>query len=152
VLDAEVLRFTLRDELTMLARLVVAATAGGLIGWERRASGHLVGIRTLSLVATGSAIFALVSAVGFLDADPARVAAGVATGVGFIGAGTILVRGGTLHGLTTAAAIWASAALGLAAGAGMYVLALGGAVLVTAILVLLPRGVMEQEAGTGPQE
>ncbi len=127
----------------MFARVAVAAIAGGIIGWERRSSGHLAGIRTMALVGAGSAIFALVSAAGFVDADPARVAAGVATGVGFIGAGTIVVRGGSLHGLTTAAAIWVSAALGLAAGAGMYLLAVTGAIFVTAVLALVPRGLAE---------
>lgn len=139
MLDTDLFRFSLTDELTMLARLFVAAVAGGLVGYERGTTGHHAGIRTLSLVAVGSALFALVSMAGFEGGDPARIAAQVATGVGFIGAGTIIVRGRDVQGLTTAATVWLAAALGLAAGTGMYVLALGGAALAIAILTLLPR-------------
>jgi putative Mg2+ transporter-C (MgtC) family protein len=128
----------------MLARLAVAGAAGGVVGLERSRRGDRpAGFRTLALVAMGAAAFMLVSIAGFsgLDAaaDPARVGAQVATGVAFIGAG-VVVRSGRrgVRGLTTAAAIWMSAAIGLAAGAGMYVFALGGAAL-TAALLALPR-------------
>ncbi len=123
----------------MLARVVAAGAVGALVGWERRRALHPAGLRTLTLVAVGAAVFTLVSIFGFEDSDDARVAAQVATGVGFIGAGAIVSSGFAVRGLTTAAAIWSAAALGVAAGAGMYVLAVGGAVLVVAVLHLLPQ-------------
>lgn len=128
----------------MLLRIVVAAIVGGIIGFERRRSAHAAGIRTLALVAMGAAAFTVVSIFGFTDGDnqfrdPARVAAQVATGVGFIGAGTMIRSGEMVRGLTTAAGIWMAAGLGVAAGTGMYVFALGGAILATAILYGLPR-------------
>jgi putative Mg2+ transporter-C (MgtC) family protein len=150
-MDLDVFRFTFEEELTLLGRLLAAALVGGIVGWERRDSGHQAGVRTLALVSMGAAAFALVSLLGFgANADTARVAAQVASGVGFIGAGTILVRGATVQGLTTAAAIWLSAALGLAAGTGMLLLALGGAVLATVILRIGPRpGTVEGEDEPG---
>lgn len=127
----------------MLARLLVAALAGALIGLERRRAERPAGVRTLSLTALGAACFTLVSINGFIDLgtvrDPARVAAQVATGVGFIGAGTIMRFGASIRGLTTATAIWVAAALGMAAATGMYVVALGGALLTFGVLEFLPR-------------
>lgn len=125
----------------MLARVVVAGGAGAILGWERRRHAHPAGLRTLMLVAVGSAVFALISVFGFegTSGDPSRVAAQVATGVGFIGAGAIVSSGFRVQGLTTAAAIWAAAALGVAAGVGMYVLALGGAVLAVVVLRFFPH-------------
>jgi putative Mg2+ transporter-C (MgtC) family protein len=136
--ETEIFRFSLEDELTMLARLFVAGIVGGAIGFERASTGHSAGIRTLSLVSLGAALFTLASIVGFEDADPARVAAQVATGVGFIGAGTIIVRGQNVQGLTTAASIWLAAALGMTAATGMYVVAVGAAIFTLVILALLP--------------
>jgi putative Mg2+ transporter-C (MgtC) family protein len=143
---SELLRFSPADELTMLFRLLVAAVAGGIVGYERRTTGHYAGIRTLSLVSMGAAVFTVASIYGFrvvedeVVRDPARVAAQVASGVGFLGAGTIILLGRTVRGLTTAAAIWMTAALGLAAGAGLVVLALAGALLTAAVLRFFPRG------------
>ncbi len=116
----------------MLARIAFAALVGGIIGFERRRAVRPAGIRTLALVAMGAAAFTVVSIFGFKDdtngvqqlRDPARIAAQVATGVGFIGAGTMIRFGEVVRGLTTAAGIWMSAALGVAAGAGMYIFAI----------------------------
>lgn len=145
-MDIEVFRFDISTELEMLARIAFAAIVGGIIGFERRRAARPAGIRTLALVAMGSSAFTVVSIFGFTGQegqlrDPARIAAQVATGVGFIGAGTMIRSGGVVRGLTTAAGIWMSAALGVAAGAGMYIFALGGALIATAILGLLPRAV-----------
>ncbi len=133
----------------MLARLALAALVGGIIGIERRHPDRPAGVRTLALTAMGAAAFTLVSIHGFGDEsptrDPARVAAQVATGVGFIGAGTIIHFSGSVRGLTTATAIWIAASLGMAAGTGMYVLSLGGALLAAAVLYLLPRRPDESE-------
>ncbi len=156
VLAVDVFRFSPGDQATMLARMLVAVVAGGILGWERKRAGHRAGIRTLAVVAIGSAIFTLASIYGFgtsganTSNDPSRVAAQVATGVGFIGAGTIVVLGRTVHGLTTAATIWVAAAVGMAAGAGMYVVALAGAVLTTVVLEFLPHGDDDERVPDGP--
>ncbi len=135
----DLLRFTWEEEVIMLMRVLVAAGAGALVGFERWHARKRVGIRTVSMVSTGAAVFTLVSIYGFEGHDTSRVAAQVASGIGFLGAGTILRQGGSIQGLTTAAAIWVAAALGLAAGAGLYILSVGGAILAAGALSLLPR-------------
>lgn len=143
-MDIEVFRFDLSTELEMLIRIAFAALVGGIIGFERRRAARPAGIRTLALVAMGAGAFTVVSIFGFKGEesqfrDPARIAAQVATGVGFIGAGTMIRSGGVVRGLTTAAGIWMSAALGVAAGAGMFIFAIGGALIATMILTWIPR-------------
>lgn len=111
-------------------RLLVAAALGGLIGFERERLERGAGLRTHALVATASALIMLVSSYGFADVvtanhtvvlDPSRIAAQVVSGIGFLGAGLIILRRNTVYGLTTAASVWAVAALGLACGAGMLI-------------------------------
>ncbi len=122
-------------ELEMVLRLLLAAALGAIIGFQRARAGKPAGIRTYSLICVGSALFAVVSALGFVGADPARIAAGIVAGIGFIGAGTIMHReGGIVEGLTTAATIWVVAGIGLAAGVGMYLIA--AAVTAIALVVL----------------
>ena len=99
---------------------------GSAVGYERRTADKPAGLRTLSLVALGSALFAIISAFGFDTADQSRVAAQIVTGVGFLGAGTILRSGVTISGLTTAATICATAAIGMAVGFGLYIAAASG--------------------------
>lgn len=126
----------------IVARLLTAAALGSLIGLERERLLWTAGIRTHMLVCVGACLFAIVSAYGFQSAtqmehvvlDPSRIAAQVVSGVGFLGAGAILLKGNVVRGLTTAASIWAVAALRLAAGGGLY-FAAGTATLV--ILVIL---------------
>ena len=110
----------------LAVRLAVAGTVGGLIGWERAASGKSAGLRTHVLVALGSAAFVAVAAQGHLGPDGvSRVIQGLITGVGFLGAGCILKSGeGQVTGLTTAAGIWLTAAVGVTAGLGREVSAL----------------------------
>ena len=121
----------------MVLRLLLATALGAVIGFQRERAGKLVGIRTLSLICVGSALFAVVSALGFAGADPSRIAAGIVAGIGFLGAGAILHReGGIVEGLTTATTIWAVAAIGLAAGAGMYLISAVTAAIVLIILWL----------------
>ena len=148
-MNTELFRFTIGEEITMLARLAVAMVVGVIIGLERRHPDRPAGVRTLALTSIGAAAFTLVSIHGFdgegTNRDPARVAAQVATGVGFIGAGTIIHFSGSVRGLTTATAIWIAASLGMAAGTGMYVLSVGGALLVAGVLYLLPRRPATQE-------
>ena len=97
-------------EVEMVLRLVLATVLGAIIGFQRERSGKEAGLRTHMLICVGAALFTVVSIYGFAGSDPSRIAAGVVTGIGFIGAGVILHRtGGTVIGLTTAATIWAVA-------------------------------------------
>jgi len=128
-------------ELTMVIRILVATGMGAAIGYEREKAGKPAGLRTHMLIAVGSALFTVVSIYGFgTFGDISRVAAGVVAGIGFIGAGAIIHRGtgDIVEGLTTAATIWAVAAIGLAAGAGLYPVA-GATTGVTLAVLLLPR-------------
>jgi putative Mg2+ transporter-C (MgtC) family protein len=127
-------------EYEFLLRLLMAAVLGGLIGLEREYRAKEAGFRTHFLVAMGSALFMVVSAYGFTDAmnddlqrwDVSRIAAQVVSGIGFIGAGTIIFRKteNVVVGLTTAAGLWVTAAIGLACGGGMYVLSIGSTMMV----------------------
>jgi putative Mg2+ transporter-C (MgtC) family protein len=135
--------FSLGWEHTLL-RLAVAALLGGAIGLERELDEKAAGLRTHVLVASGSALFTLVSAYGFsaflghgkvVSFDPSRIAAQIVTGVGFLGAGVIFRQGFAVRGLTTAASLWLVAAIGMAAGAGYW----AGAVLATVVGVVSLR-------------
>ncbi|HEY5366446.1 MAG TPA: MgtC/SapB family protein [Casimicrobiaceae bacterium] len=126
----------------LLLRLVIAALLGSIIGIERERLAWVAGLRTHMLVSVGSALMMIVSAYGFSDVigqnhvvlDPSRIAAQVVSGIGFLGAGTILLRQDTIRGLTTAASLWTVAGIGLAVGGGMYVAAIGSTVLIFLIL------------------
>lgn len=125
-----------RTELIMLGRLVLAAVLAGLVGYEREQADKPAGFRTHILVGMGAALFTVVSIYGFGRAsDPARVAAQIVTGIGFLGAGTIFRSEGLVLGLTTAASIWAVAAIGMAVAVGMYTMA----AMATAIMLLVLR-------------
>ena len=127
--------------LDLVLRLLVAGLIGGMVGLEREVRGRDPGVRTHALVALGAALFTIAGAYGFGDisrstnVDPARIAAQVATGIGFIGAGAIIRSGFSVRGLTTAATLWMSAALGVTVGAGAYVPALAATLTAFAILV-----------------
>ncbi|MDF7637844.1 MgtC/SapB family protein [Lactobacillus sp. ESL0791] len=117
-------------QLDWLLRIIVAAFCGATIGYERAIQRKSAGVRTHIVVAIASALFMIVSKYGFTDLlnmhgialDPSRIAAQIVTGISFIGAGTILVRQEQISGLTTAAGVWATAAIGMAIGAGMYII------------------------------
>ncbi|WP_314149406.1 MgtC/SapB family protein [uncultured Leifsonia sp.] len=120
--------------LTQLLLLVLAFVLSAVIGIERERQYKSAGLRTHILVGLGAAMFTLVSAYGFTAlgmpaTDPSRIAAQVVTGIGFVGAGVIFVNRGNVVGLTTAASIWVTAAVGMACGAGMPLLAIAGAAL-----------------------
>lgn len=125
-------------------RLLLALAAGVALGLEREVRGHPAGLRTHVLVSVGSAMFTLAGAYGFADIikseviDPARVAAQVASGIGFIGAGAILRNGASIKGLTTAATLWLAASVGVMAGAGNVPLVAMGTGLVLLTLIGLP--------------
>jgi putative Mg2+ transporter-C (MgtC) family protein len=129
------------NDLELLGRLLLAAVLGGAIGAERELNDQAAGLRTHMLLTIGACLFTLVSAYGFGAGprDPSRLAAQVVTGIGFLGGGAIVRHGLTVKGLTTAASIWATASVGVAVGAGQYVLGVGGAVLVSVTLLGLRR-------------
>jgi len=122
----------------LVLRLVVAAVLGSLIGADRERLVWAAGLRTHMLVCVGSCLFMVVSAFGFSDIlttphvilDPSRIAAQVVSGIGFLGAGSILLRGEVVRGLTTAASLWTVAAIGLAVGGGLYVEAVFATILI----------------------
>jgi putative Mg2+ transporter-C (MgtC) family protein len=130
---------SLATQLDLALRLTVGLILGAIIGFERELHRQPAGFRTHSLVSLGAALFTVVSAFGFTGdlVDPTRVAAQIVSGIGFIGAGTILQYRGHIRGLTTAASLWSVAAIGTAAGAGLYVVAVVGTVLILVILSLL---------------
>ena len=119
----------------ILLRLVLATLAGGLIGLERELVHRPAGIRTHMLVSLGSALFALIT-IEQLPNEAARIIAGIATGIGFLGAGTIFKAKDEVHGLTTAASVWAVAAVGLSIGFGYYLMMLIAVFLILIILQL----------------
>lgn len=121
------------DQMATVGRLALAAALGALIGLERELRGYPAGIRTTALVAMGAALF---TDAGRVLASEDRVAANVATGIGFIGAGLIFREGATVKGITTAATVWTAAAIGLAVGVNMYVAAALATALAVALLEL----------------
>jgi putative Mg2+ transporter-C (MgtC) family protein len=122
----------------LLLQLVLATILGGAIGLERELKGKPAGLRTNILICIGAATFTHLS-VSLGHGDPGRIAAQVLTGVGFIGAGTILHTRGSVTGLTSAATIWVVSAMGMALGMGLYYEAVGTTVLVMAVLLGLSR-------------
>ena len=130
------------EEFELLGRLLLAAVLGGAIGAERELNDQAAGLRTHMLLTIGACLFTLVSAYGFgggVGTDPSRLAAQIVTGIGFLGGGAIVRQGLTVKGLTTAASIWATASVGVAIGAGSYVLGIGGTLLVVGTLFGLRR-------------
>ncbi len=138
-----------------IIRIFVAAVFGGLIGLEREYRAKEAGFRTHFLVALGSSLFMILSQYGFdtplgilpkTSFDPSRIASQVVTGIGFIGAGIIIFQKNVIRGLTTAAGLWVTSAIGLTCGAGLYILASATTVLVLLCLEVL--NVILQRFGT----
>jgi len=136
------------NTMTMFSRIVIAAVLCGFIGLEREVKNHPAGFRTHLLVGVGSCLMMVLSLFGFEDYmkdaqhvqfDPARIPSYVISGIGFLGGGTILVKGATVRGLTTAASIWIVAGLGLVIGAGLYGLACFTTIIVLLSLIFLNR-------------
>src|SRR5215213_141672 len=131
-------------QLLLLVRLLVAALLAGVLGWERESARKSAGLRTHMLVGVASALFTVLAELSILGhpsenglrADPIRVIQAVAIGIGFLGSGVIFVSKSddSVHGLTTAGSIWATAAIGIAAGLGYYVVAVGSRVLLMLVL------------------
>src|SRR5450759_321220 len=136
---AEVEQLILTGESDLGLRIVVALILGLALGTEREVHGHPAGIKTMALISVGACMF---TGLGLLPdfgtrVDPTRIAAQIVTGVGFLGAGSILRQGGDVHGLTTAASIWVAASLGMAVGYGYYAIAVFTAFLVIVMLVAI---------------
>ena len=111
------------DFLPFLEQIVLSTLLGGFVGWQRERLGKAAGVRTFALVSMGSTLFTILSITGFGEAtgtDPSRIAAQILTGIGFIGAGSIIHKDGGIEGITTAAGLWAIAAVGMAVGVGWY--------------------------------
>jgi putative Mg2+ transporter-C (MgtC) family protein len=140
----------MHPEYVYLIRLVVAAALGAMLGWEREQAGKSAGLRTHMLVAIAAALYTALAELsvqayegtpGGLKADPIRAIQAIAVGIGFLGGGVIVVRhpGETVSGLTTAASIWATGAIGIAAGLAHYRLAVGASLLLIVVLRAMAR-------------
>lgn len=134
----------LNQDIQYIIRILVACVCGVLIGLERKSRAKEAGIRTHCLVACAAAIMMILSKYAYFDMtgeiiklDPSRVASGVASGVGFLGAGMIFVHKRTITGLTTAAGIWATAGVGMAFGSGMYVIGFAATIIILLVQLLL---------------
>ena len=121
-------------ELYYIGQLILALVLGGMLGWQRERWGKWAGPRTYALVTAGATLFTVLSLNAF-GSSPAMVAAGIVTGIGFLGAGTILHKENRVEGLTTAAGLWISAAIGMAVGIGYYLLAIGVSIMVLLIFM-----------------
>ncbi len=128
-----------------ITKLVLSLVLGAVIGMERRRKGQIAGLRTFALISMGATLAMLISIyipqeyMGLKNGDPGRIAAQVVSGVGFLGAGAIIQMKGSVRGLTTAAGIWISACIGLAVGAGMYLISIIATLLIIFILVNIER-------------
>lgn len=125
------LTFDLQTDIEMILRVIIALLLGCILGYERERHGISAGIRTYGAISMGSCVFGILS-IAIINADPSRIAAQVATGIGFLCGGVIFRDGNKVNGLTTAATIWATAAVGLAISFGMYAVSI-----VTTFLIFL---------------
>ncbi len=134
--------------INLIFRIIIAGICGIFIGMERKNSGKEAGIRTHCIVACAAALMMIISKYGFYDMefslgdvrlDPSRMAQGIVTGVGFLGAGMIYFQRGSLVGLTTASGIWAVSGIGMAIGAGMYIIGISSVLIILAVQVMFHR-------------
>jgi len=145
----------LDPEWIFVPRLLLAALLGAVVGFEREYFGKAAGLRTFSLVSLGACLFTVLSLAGFQEIaaqtgaviDPSRIAAQVVVGIGFLGAGLIIFRGFRVEGLTTAAGLWVSSAIGMSVGVGMYLLAAVTSILMVIIFFFLKRIEPEEHDG-----
>lgn len=128
------------EELICVARILFAVALGFCIGFERKLRFKEAGVRTHTVVCAGAALMMVVSKYGFSDIpeyDASRVAAQIVSGIGFLGAGMIIYRKQAVHGLTTAAGVWATAGVGMAAGSGLYIVAVGSTALLITVQCIM---------------
>ena len=121
-------------DITPIIKLLTSVILGGIIGFEREKLHKPAGLRTMMLVALGSTLATIIS-VDYFNSDPARVAAAILTGIGFLGAGAIISSKNNIHGITTAATVWVTAAVGITVGVGYYFIAIVSSVLIYLILI-----------------
>jgi putative Mg2+ transporter-C (MgtC) family protein len=133
-MEAGMFVFTPED----LVKILVAVLIGGIIGFERELHSKAAGLRTITLITVGATMFTILSSK-FMDDSTSRVASNIVTGVGFLGAGSILFAEGKVKGLTTASSIWVAAALGMAVGLGQYILGVAAGLVVVIVLDLFTR-------------
>lgn len=122
-------------ELAILLRIFISLLLGCIIGWERERHGISAGIRTYGAISLGACLFGILS-LSIIGADPSRIAAQVATGIGFLCGGVIFRQGNYVNGLTTAATLWATAAVGLTTAFGMYLISITTSILIFLLLYL----------------
>lgn len=128
------------SELQLGVHIIIAAVLGGMLGWQRARWGKSAGTRTYALVTAGAALFTLMARYGFGGSTTApNIAAQIVTGIGFLGAGLIFHRGTHVDGLTTAAGLWAAAAIGMAVGLSFYIVALIATAVIFFVLMLDPN-------------
>lgn len=138
---------SISTQFDLILRVLIAGACGFAIGYERDARAKTAGLRTHIIIAVGSALMMIVSKYGFMDLlgnkgiglDPSRIAAQIVSGIGFIGAGTIIVKHEDVNGLTTATGLWTTAGVGMAIGARMYIVGIFSALLVLATQIMLHR-------------
>ena len=135
------------QQLELLTRIVLAGICGGAIGYERESRKKTAGLRTHVIVALSAALMIVLSKYGFNDVlgqyvrlDPSRIAAGTVTAIGFLGSGIIFSRNKSVSGVTTSAGIWATLGVGMAVGAGMYVIGIATTVIVVLVEIFIGRG------------
>ncbi|MGB4985055.1 MAG: MgtC/SapB family protein [Erysipelotrichaceae bacterium] len=141
-MEIDVTQIILKGE--WFLRIFIACLCGGIIGYERKSRNKEAGIRTHAIIALASALIMIVSKYGFSDVrsyDAARIAAQIISGIGFIGAGVIFVKQGTISGLTTAAGMWATAGVGMAIGSGLYDMGIFTTLLILGLQMMFHRGV-----------
>lgn len=126
-------------QVVAIGEMLLAALLSMLIGLDRERRSRPAGMRTHMLVGIGACLFTILSVHGFSEADSSRVAANIVTGIGFLGAGTIIQRKSDVHELTTAASIWTTAAVGMAAGLGLWFVAIVATLIVWTVLAILRR-------------
>lgn len=138
---------TVTQQLELMIRIVLAGICGGAIGYERESRKKTAGLRTHVIVALSSALMIVLSKYGFDDVlgqyvrlDPSRIAAGTVTAIGFLGSGIIFSKNKSISGVTTSAGIWATLGVGMAVGAGMYVIGIATTVIVVLVEVFIGRG------------
>ena len=128
-----------------ILKMVTSMLLGCCVGYERKRRGQMAGVRTFALISMGATLAMLLSVyvpqqyIGLKNGDPARIAAQVVTGIGFLGAGAIIQMKGSVRGLTTAAGIWVTAAIGMAVGVGLYLLSIVSTILILLVLVTIER-------------
>ena len=133
------------NELYGIIGIVYAAFLGFSVGFERKLRSKEAGIRTHTIVSVGAALMMVVSRLAFSSGDPGRIAAQIVTGIGFLGAGIIVYKRNEVRGLTTAAGVWSMAGIGMACGAGLYVVATAGAVVLILVQWLLHRKIFSHK-------